>query len=124
MARAAFKKGIGGIVIDGGIRDLLELQDKQFPVFYRFDIPAVGDRDGPGEIGKPVCIGGVPVLPGDYVVGDINGVVIIPPMYLDRIIEGTEKRLVHEKNRVKAIEEGIIANPAIDETLRKAGIIE
>ncbi|MDR2869540.1 MAG: hypothetical protein LBV04_03735 [Deferribacteraceae bacterium] len=124
MASSAFKKGIGGIVIDGGIRDIQDLREKQFPVFYKFITPAVGDKDGPGEIGEPICIGGVPVLPGDYIVGDVNGVVVIPPMYLDKIIEGTEKKLAYEKKRAQAIEEGVVVNPAIDEALRKAGVIE
>jgi regulator of RNase E activity RraA len=124
MASAAFKKGIGGIVVDGGIRDIIDLREKRFPIFTRFVTPAVGDKDGPGEIGLPICIGGVPVLPNYFVVGDANGMVIIPPDYLEKIIDGTEKKLTYEKKRALAIEEGVIVNPNIDETLRRAGVIE
>jgi regulator of RNase E activity RraA len=123
MATAAFKKGIAAIVVDGGIRDVLELREKNYPVFARFVTPAVGDKDGPGEINLPVSCGGVPVLPGDYIVCDDNGVVVIPPQMLDAVIAGAQKKQAYEESRLKEIEAGIYMKPAIDEQLRKAGVL-
>ncbi|GHV96672.1 methyltransferase [Spirochaetia bacterium] len=123
MASAAFKKGIAAVVIDGGIRDITELREKQFPVFARFITPAVGDKDGPGEINLPVCCGGVPVLPGDYVVADNNGVVVIPPEMAEAIIDGTRKKLSYEEKRAKEIEAGVFMKPDIDEKLRSSGVL-
>ena len=123
MATAAFKKGIAAIIIDGGIRDVAELREKKCPVFARFVTPAVGDKDGPGEINLPVSCGGVPVLPGDYIVADDNGVVVIPPEMVSEIIAGSEKKKEYETSRLKEIEQGVYMKPAIDDQLRKAGVL-
>ena len=70
IATAAFQAGLAGIVIDGGIRDIQQLKEKAYPIFARFVTPAVGGKDGPGEFGYPISCGGVPVHPGDLIVGD------------------------------------------------------
>lgn len=124
MASAAFQKSIGGIVIDGGIRDIEDLRDKRYPVFAKYITPAVGDKDGPGEINMPISCGGVPVLPGDYIVGDDNGVVVIPPYLVEKIVAGTEKKLVYEKKRAEEIQSGVITKPDIDNKLRELGVID
>lgn len=124
MASTAAYKKAGGIVVDGGIRDIDELRAKKYPIFAKYYTPAVGDKDGPGEINYPVCCGGVPVMPGDYIVGDNNGVVVIPPDQLDTVLEGTEKKLAYEKKRAVEIAQGNTDKPDIDEKLRKAGVID
>lgn len=124
MASAAFKKGIAGFIIDGGIRDIMDLKEKGFPVFAKYVTPSVGDKDGPGEINLPVSCGGIPVLPGDYIVADDNGVVAIRPEIVDQIVEGTEKKLAYEAKRMEEIENNQLIKPDVDEKLRKAGVIE
>lgn len=124
LATAAFQAGLAGIVIDGGIRDVKELREKAFPVFARFVTPAVGDKDGPGEINYPVCCGGVPVHPGDIVVGDENGVVVIPLEDAEEVIQKANQKLAYEKERMEAIRRGIIVNPKIDQQLRQKGVIQ
>lgn len=124
MASAAFSKGIAAIVVDGGIRDVADLRSKGYPVFARYITPAVGDKDGPGEINLPISCGGVPVLPGDYVVADDNGIVVLPPAWVAGIVEGTRKKLTYEEARAREIEAGVYLKPAIDDQLRKAGVIE
>ncbi|MPM69516.1 Regulator of ribonuclease activity A [bioreactor metagenome] len=124
MSSAAFSKGVAAVIIDGGIRDVKELQEKGYPVFARYITPSVGDKEGPGEIGLPISCGGVPVMPGDYIVADDNGVVVLPPEWVDKIVEGTRKKLAYEEVRAKEIEAGVYMKPAIDEQLKKAGVIE
>ncbi|MFK8243480.1 MULTISPECIES: RraA family protein [unclassified Facklamia] len=124
MATSAFKKGIAGFVIDGCIRDIDELIEKKFPVFTCGVTPAVGDKDGPGEINYPISCGNVVVMPGDYIVGDDNGVVVIPPDFVNQIVEKTIAKLEYEERRKKEIENNIIDKPDIDAKLRKLGIIE
>lgn len=124
IATAAFMTGLAGIVIDGGIRDILELRNKKFKIFTRFVTPSVGDKDGPGEINIPISCGGVPVHPGDIIVGDDNGVVVIPPAHAEQIIAGAKKKLEYEEKRMKDILNGIIVKPEIDEQLRRRGVIE
>ena len=79
ISTKARHRGIGGFVVDGLIRDLpaiLELGD--FPVFARGITPIGPLHRGPGEINYPICAGGIVVHPGDIVMGDQNGVVIVP----------------------------------------------
>lgn len=83
----------------------------------------MGDKDGPGEINLPVSCGGVPVIPGDYVVADDNGVVVIPPHLVNEIVAGTEKKLAYEKKRAEEIKSGVITKPDIDQKLRDLGIL-
>lgn len=124
MGSAAFGKGIAAIIIDGGIRDINDLQEKTMPVWARFISPAVGDKDGPGEINLPISCGGVPVLPGDYIVADDNGVVVVPPDLVQQIVEGSETKLAYERKRAEEIAQGVYMKPAIDEQLRRLGVIE
>lgn len=123
MASTAFKKGIAAIVVDGAVRDILDLKEKRFPVFAKGVTPAVGDKEGPGEINLPICCGGVPVLPGDYVVGDGNGLVVIRPDIVEQIMSGAEKKLEYERKRAIEIENNQLSKPDIDEKLRKAGVL-
>lgn len=82
-------RGATGVVIDGGMRDLIGLQDDRFegfPVLYRFADPHTTSWLGV-EYNAPVRIGGVTVLPGDIVVGDDEGVFFFPPDLLDDVLE-------------------------------------
>lgn len=124
IATAAFAAGAAGIVVDGAIRDIAELKEKQFAVFTRCITPAVGDKDGPGEINFPIACGGVPVLPGDIVIGDENGVVVVPPGDAQEVLQAAEKKLAYEEKRRSDIDQGIFLNPKIDEQLRGKGVIE
>ena len=124
IATAAFSAGLAGIVIDGGIRDIVELREHGYPVFARFITPAVGDKDGPGEMNYPISCGGVPVHPGDIVVGDENGVVVVPPEDAAAVLAGARKKKEYEAKRMQAILDGVIVNPSIDQQLRNKGVIE
>ncbi len=123
MASAAFAKGIAGIVVDGMIRDIMELKEKNFPVFAKGVVPSVGDKDGPGEINRPISCAGVPILPGDIIVGDANGVVVIPPEMAEEIVSGAEKKLAYEAKRAEEITRGVYMKPDIDEKLRSMGVL-
>ena len=123
IATAAFKQEIAGIVIDGGIRDICELREAGFPVFTRFITPAVGDKDGPGEINRLISCGGVPVAPGDYVLADDNGIVVVPKDLLNEVLAAGEKKRESDQKRMEEIEAGVIVKPVTDEILRKKGII-
>ncbi|MEM4699886.1 MAG: 3-hexulose-6-phosphate synthase [Candidatus Nezhaarchaeales archaeon] len=71
-------KGIRGVVVDGAVRDVDEIRKLGFPVFARHVSPTAGDPKGFGEVGVEVVCGGVKVRPGDWVIGDDNGVVVVP----------------------------------------------
>jgi len=71
-------KGISGIVIDGAVRDVDSIREMEFPVFAKHRRPAAGEPKGFGEIGIAIHCGGQAVSPGDWIVGDESGVVVIP----------------------------------------------
>ena len=72
------QKGIAGIVIDGGVRDVEEIRRIKFPVFARYVAPNAGEPKGFGELNAEIKCGGEYVRPGDWIIGDDNGVVVVP----------------------------------------------
>jgi RraA family protein len=78
IAEKAKAKGVVGMVIDGVVRDGVELERIGFPVWSRGLCPAGPYKDGPGKLDVPVAVGGVAVGPGDVVVADDDGVIVIP----------------------------------------------
>ncbi|PYV08966.1 MAG: S-adenosylmethionine--2-demethylmenaquinone methyltransferase, partial [Acidobacteria bacterium] len=71
-------KGMEGVVIDGAVRDIEGIRKERFPVFARAVVPNAGGAEYVGEMNVPIQCGGVVVKPGDWVVGDDDGVVVIP----------------------------------------------
>jgi len=104
--RSAVSMGIAGLVIDGGVRDVEYLKKSDFPVYARCVSPAAGEPKGMGELSVSITCGGIDVEPGDYILGDDNGVVVIPKK---RAMEKAKRALyVKEKEErvVKEIEDG------------------
>lgn len=91
--------GVAGFVIDGSVRDADELATLGMPVFARGVTPAGPYKDGPGRLDVPVAIGGVVVAPGDLLVGDGDGVVVVPASEAETVI--TAAQAVLEKEQVK-----------------------
>lgn len=77
MMRYACKKGLAGIVVDGCLRDLDGIQNLEMPVYAKGITPQGPWKFGPGEINVPVACGGQVVFPGDILVGDTDGIVVI-----------------------------------------------
>jgi regulator of RNase E activity RraA len=78
MTRAALEQGIAGIVLDGAVRDLADLREMGFPVFCRAAVPRGPHKGFGGTIDGPVACAGASVSPGDLVIGDDDGVAVIP----------------------------------------------
>ena len=75
---SALQKGLAGVVIDGAIRDTYDIRQMKFPAFTRLVMPNAGEPKGFGEIGVPVTVGNQRVETGDWVLGDDDGVVVLP----------------------------------------------
>ncbi len=71
-------RGVAGFVIDGAVRDASGLAEISMPVFARGVSPAGPYKHGPGSLGKAIAVGGVVVAPGDIIVGDSDGVAVVP----------------------------------------------
>ena len=85
--------GVQGFVVDGVIRDAAAAREIDFPVFSLGTTVAAGFKHGGGKVGVPIAIGGVPIETGDYIVGDVDGVIVIPKADIERIIVGAEEKV-------------------------------
>lgn len=83
--------GVGGFVIDGAVRDADALGEIGMPVFARAATPAGPYKHGPGRLQQPVAIAGVVVSPGDVVVADADGVVIVQREEAESVLANAEK---------------------------------
>ncbi len=96
IAGRAKVNALAGFVIDGAIRDVDAIEQLQLPVFARAVTPAGPYKFGPGRHQVPVAIGGQCVSPGDIIVGDADGVVVIPINQLATSVEVAEKIKLNE----------------------------
>ena len=92
VCAVAQRRGVAGLVVDGVVRDVAESRGRAFPVFARGVSPIPGRQEGPGEIGGPVTCGGVRVNPGDVVVADDNGIVVVPRARAETVLRNARAR--------------------------------
>lgn len=124
MVRCMKEIGLAGMVVDGTVRDLDECKKIGLPIFARGTVCGAGDKMGPGEVNFPVACGGVVVMPGDIVVGDKDGVVVIPKEDANDVFSAADKKLAAEKKRHIEIDNGIYVKPDVEENMIKHGFVE
>lgn len=122
MFKYARKKGIAGFLIDGCIRDVESLETLDFSVYARGVQPKGPYKNGPGEINVPVSIGGQVICPGDILVGDSDGVVIIKPYDAKFVLEKSNIQFKNEQKAFEDIENGTYSREWVDKTLKEKGI--
>lgn len=124
MCRTAVASKLGGIVVDGAIRDVEGITALGFVAFSRAVCPGSCDKDGPGEINVPISCGGIVVQPGDLVIGDRDGIAVVPREHAPVVLAATRALIDQEAKRVREIEAGVRFKPEIDDALRKKGVID
>ena len=98
LSYAAQKKGVSGVFVDGAARDIDFCQEIGFPVFARGVVPITArGRIMQEDFNCPIRLGDVQVRPGDILVGDVNGIVVIPPEKLDEVLKAAEGILEKEE---------------------------
>jgi RraA family protein len=117
ISMKARHRQIAGFVVDGYIRDLSAIREMDYPVYARGDTPIGPLHRGPGEINYPVCCGGVPVIPGDIVIADHSGIVVLP----QGCIEDVRSQLVRFNERsaiyLEKVRQGEFSNAWVDQLL-------
>ncbi|HKR93486.1 RraA family protein [Novosphingobium sp.] len=110
MATAAIARGIAGLVITGGVRDSLALIALGLPTFAgRVCIQGTGkDPAGDGAVGETIRVGGVAVRTGDLVVGDADGVLILPAEEGDRVLAAGRERDRKEESILEKVRAGAL----------------
>ena len=117
ISTKAKHRGAAGFVIDGLIRDLPAVQALDFPVFARGTSPIGPLHRGPGEINYAISCGGVVVNPGDIVVGDAMGVVVIPQSIAAELLARLESHAVSNATYLTSVRQGSFSNEWVDNIL-------
>lgn len=120
VAHAVYRR-LGGIVINGAIRDSTELRAGDFPVFAAGITHRGPYKDGPGEINVPIAIGSMVIEPGDLICGDGDGLVAVPIDKVQTVYEAASKKNKAEAQQLLAIESGTSDRDWVDKTLKQLG---
>jgi len=108
LSCGAQKKGVAGVIVDGAARDIDFCQEIGFPVFARAVVPITArGRIMQEDFNCMIRVGDIQVRPGDILVGDVNGVVVIPPEQLEEVLTAAEKIMEQEEQMKKDILAGM-----------------
>jgi 4-hydroxy-4-methyl-2-oxoglutarate aldolase len=122
VVNIARRRGLAGIVTDGLVRDASGIRATGLPVFARGLSPSSPFKDGGAEIGGAVSCGGVAVRPGDVIVGDEDGVAVVPQDDLAAVAERLRGVFEKEAKMLAAIEAGQLTNEAMVKRLAEVGV--
>lgn len=103
---AAQARGIAGLVIDGGVRDLATLEKRRFPVFARGIAMRAAVKLHAPSVGEPIVIADVAIARGDLIVADADGVVAIPQAQVERALAGARQRSEKEAAIMQRLQAG------------------
>lgn len=123
MAAHAQKAGIAGFVIDGAVRDTEECAAGKFPVFAAGANPNGPLKGAAGRINWPISVAGTAVNPGDLIVGDADGVVVVPREAAAEILGAAQAKIDSEAERMKAIARGELVQGWVAEGLKALGVL-
>ncbi|MFI6902499.1 RraA family protein [Nonomuraea sp. NPDC050394] len=122
MSTLSLKAGVAAGIVDGAIRDVDEIRDLDFPVWYRGTVPrpsptAVHNRTEPVQVNVPVVVDGQVIHPGDIIVADENGIAVVPSADAQDVLEGTRVQIGKEKT----IRDKINSGATVSELLAEFG---
>ena len=117
MAYLLHIKKVAGIVLDGPIRDIDEIGAWDFPVYCTGTTPGGPYKEGPGEVNVPISCGGVSVNPGDIILADPDGVIVIPRKDAAVILEDAKKFQAADEAKLEKTRAGTIDRGWVDKAL-------
>lgn len=126
MATSAVARQIGGLAVDGCVRDSSEIIEMGFPVFCRGTCMRGTVKQTLGSVNQSILFGEVVVNPGDLVLGDDDGIVIIPQSKLETVLQATRVRVKKEKEKAAALKQGVssVEYNKLDEVFQNLGLVE
>ena len=125
MINACKKLGLAGVVLDAAVRDIDELRELDFPVYAVGTNPNGPTKFVPGRINWPISCGGIGVNPGDLIVGDADGVVVVEREKAGSLLDQAAKKVADERARIADIVAGRNLRPKwIDPALVAAGLLK
>jgi len=120
ISTKARHRKIAGFVVDGYVRDLPDIVKLDFPIFARGTTSIGPLHRGPGEINYPVCCGGVVVNPGDVVIADAFGVVLVPRDNAADVLERLVATRARLADYLEGVKKGVFSNKWVDDLLTAA----
>jgi regulator of RNase E activity RraA len=123
MSHYAKTRGVLGFIVDGAVRDKMSIAELGFPVFSRGVSPRGPYKEGPGEVNTVISCGNVPVTPGDLIVADDDGVVVIPKADVGTVLKKAQELSKKEDEIIQAIYDGTWDRSWVDQTLSEKGIV-
>jgi len=125
MINACKKLGIAGVILDAAIRDVEEIRELGFPVYSVGSNPNGPTKFVPGRINWPISCGGIAVNPGDLIVGDADGVVVVEREKAQSLLDQAAKKVADERARIADIVAGKNLRPKwLEGSLRAAGVLK
>jgi len=125
MINACKKMNLGGVVLDAALRDIDEVRDLGFPVYCVGTNPNGPTKFVPGRINWPISCGGISVNPGDLVVGDADGVVVVEREKAESLLDMAAKKVADERARIADIVAGKNLRPGwLEGALVAAGVLK
>ena len=124
MMTACRQLGLAGVVVDGAVRDSLEIDEMDYPVFSVGTNPNGPTKNNGGRIGHPVSVGGVTVHAGDFIIGDGDGVVVVAREALAGLLPLAEHKVQAEAKRIAQIKEGNTSASWLTASLVTAGVLK
>jgi RraA family protein len=124
MMTACQQLGLAGVVIDGAVRDSLEIDEMDYPVFSVGTNPNGPTKQVGGRIGHPVSVGGVTVNPGDFIIGDGDGVVVVEREKIESLLPLAAHKVAAEAKRIAQIKDGKTSAPWLTASLVTAGVLK
>jgi len=121
VSTKAKHRGIAGFIVDGFVRDLPDVLELDFPIFARGTTSIGPLHRGPGEINYPICCGGIVVNPGDVIVADGAGIVVIPQEIACDLIKRLRSYKSSQAAYLASVKRGEFSNDWVDRVLTNAG---
>lgn len=124
LAQKLAHKGVAGLVIDGLIRDLKGLKTLNLPIFARGTTAKGPFKQGPGEINTPVSCGGQVIFPGDLIVGDEMGLLVVPQADIPAVLDTLHQQQASQQHYLQQVKAGQFDNNWVQDKLSQMGLSE
>lgn len=121
MVSYAQCKGIAGLVFDGPIRDINTIAKMPIPVYATGTTPGGPFKEGPGEVNVPISCGGACIEPGDIILADRDGVIVIPAGDAENILSAAKKFEAKDSAKLLAVKNGTADRSWVEKTLEEKG---
>ncbi|MFL6691343.1 MAG: RraA family protein [Ramlibacter sp.] len=121
MLTYAARRKLGGIVLNGAVRDVDVLRGQSLPVYAAGVTHRGPYKDGPGEINVPIAIDGMVIRPGDLILGDADGFLCVPFADAEEVLAASQKKVVLEQQTMKNLAAGTHDTSWVDQRLKQIG---